>query len=67
VCGRDQIQASACANLLVLSDSAGKRLWRSGPDMEFRRSGRLGFASASWEEWEVVANAVGTALVTRVP
>ena len=63
--GRDQNPGQRVCNILVVSDSAGQRLWRGGPDMEFRRVGRLGFARAIWEAWEVGANAVGTALVTR--
>ena len=54
--------------LLVVSDSAGRRLRRgAGHDMESRRFGRVGFATAIWDEWVVVADVVGTALVTWVP
>lgn len=53
-------------NILVLADSHGRILWRSGPRTVLDRADRLGFVEgAHWSEESVGTNAVGTALVAQ--
>ena len=53
-------------NILVVADSRGRVLWRSGTPRVLGRADRLGFVEgASWSENAVGTNAIGTALVSR--
>ncbi|SFA61316.1 GAF domain-containing protein [Rhodococcoides kroppenstedtii] len=53
-------------NLLVVADSGGRVLWRSGAPSVLDRADRLGFVEgADWAEDSVGTNAIGTALVSR--
>ncbi len=54
------------ANILVVADSAGRVLWRSGSPAVLNNADRLGFIEgAHWAEGEVGTNAIGTALVSN--
>ncbi|MGY4710752.1 GAF domain-containing protein [Mycolicibacterium sp. CBM1] len=54
------------ASILVVADSAGRVLWRSGSPAVLHNADRLGFVEgARWAEGEVGTNAIGTALVSN--
>ncbi|BBY59119.1 GAF domain-containing protein [Mycolicibacterium sarraceniae] len=54
------------ANILVVADSQGRVLWRSGSPAVLGNADRLGFIEgAHWAEGEVGTNAIGTALVSN--
>ena len=53
-------------NILVVADSHGRVLWRSGSPAVLNNADRLGFIEgARWAEGEVGTNAIGTALVSN--
>ncbi|GAY14706.1 GAF domain-containing protein [Mycobacterium sp. shizuoka-1] len=53
-------------NILVVADSGGRVLWRSGSPAVLNNADRLGFIEgAHWGEGEVGTNAIGTALVSN--
>ncbi|MCZ4550259.1 GAF domain-containing protein [Gordonia rubripertincta] len=53
-------------NIVVVTDSHGKVLWRSGARAVLHRADRLGFVEgADWAEDSAGTNAIGTALVSR--
>ncbi|MCX2934966.1 GAF domain-containing protein [Mycobacterium sp. CVI_P3] len=53
-------------NILVVADSQGRVLWRSGSSSVLSNADRLGFIEgAHWAEGEVGTNAIGTALVSN--
>ncbi|NTY60952.1 GAF domain-containing protein [Mycolicibacterium sphagni] len=53
-------------NILVVADSQGRVLWRSGSPAVLNNADRLGFIEgARWGEGEVGTNAIGTALVSN--
>ncbi|TDO07995.1 GAF domain-containing protein [Mycobacterium sp. BK086] len=53
-------------NILVVADSHGRVLWRSGSPAVLSNADRLGFIEgANWGEGEVGTNAIGTALVSN--
>ncbi|WP_431309376.1 GAF domain-containing protein [Gordonia sesuvii] len=52
-------------NILVVADSAGHVLWRSGAPRVMHHADRLGFVEgANWGENSVGTNAIGTALIS---
>ncbi|HKH50465.1 MAG TPA: GAF domain-containing protein [Mycobacterium sp.] len=53
-------------NILVIADSRGRVLWRSGSPRVLGHADRLGFVEgAHWGETAVGTNAIGTALVSH--
>lgn len=53
-------------NILVVADSHGRVLWRSGSPAVLNNADRLGFIEgANWAEGAVGTNAIGTALVSN--
>lgn len=53
-------------NILVVADSRGRVLWRSGSPAVLGNADRLGFVEgANWGEGAVGTNAIGTALVSQ--
>jgi hypothetical protein len=53
-------------NILVIADSRGRVLWRSGSPRVLGHADRLGFVEgAHWSETAVGTNAIGTALVSH--
>jgi hypothetical protein len=53
-------------NILVIADSRGRVLWRSGSSRVLGHADRLGFVEgAHWGETAVGTNAIGTALVSH--
>lgn len=53
-------------SILVVADSQGRVLWRSGSPAVLNNADRLGFIEgAHWGEGEVGTNAIGTALVSN--
>lgn len=53
-------------NILVVADSRGRVLWRSGSPRVLTHADRLGFVEgAAWSENAVGTNAIGTALVSH--
>ncbi|SIS23648.1 helix-turn-helix domain-containing protein [Williamsia sterculiae] len=53
-------------NIVVVADSRGRVLWRSGHASVLQRADSLGFVEgAHWGEGAVGTNAIGTALVSR--
>ncbi|GAA4828129.1 helix-turn-helix domain-containing protein [Saccharopolyspora rosea] len=60
--------AESAGHIVVIVDAEGRILWREGHPEVFRRADQLGFVEgASWREDEVGTNAIGTALVERIP
>lgn len=52
-------------NILVVADTGGRVLWRSGATRVLHRADRLGFIEgADWAEDSVGTNAIGTALMS---
>ncbi|GAA2341745.1 GAF domain-containing protein [Saccharopolyspora halophila] len=60
--------AEQTANIMVVTDADGRVLWRDGSTAVRRNADALGFVEGmSWGEETVGTNAIGTALVTRLP
>ncbi|MFE7299352.1 GAF domain-containing protein [Streptomyces sp. NPDC057579] len=60
--------AEAAQQIMVVTDSEGRVLWRDGSAPIRRMADRLGFdKGADWAEGTVGTNAIGTALVARSP
>ncbi|MFC7344378.1 helix-turn-helix domain-containing protein [Saccharopolyspora griseoalba] len=60
--------AEQTANIMVVTDADGRVLWREGSTAVRRDADSLGFVEGmSWCEESVGTNAIGTALVTRLP
>jgi hypothetical protein len=60
--------ALAAGELVVVSDTEGRVLWRLGSSGVRRRADALGFTTGSaWTERNVGTNAIGTSLVTGEP
>ena len=54
--------------LVVVTDTDGRVLWRTGEDKVTRQADRLGFVGGSaWTEYNVGTNAIGTSLVLGRP
>ncbi|MEZ5092656.1 GAF domain-containing protein [Nocardioides sp.] len=54
--------------LVVVTDTEGRVLWRTGEDKVTRQADRLGFVGGSaWTEYNVGTNAIGTSLVLGRP
>ncbi len=60
--------ADASRFLMVVTDAAGRILWRDGSASVRLRADQLGFTEgALWTEGQVGTNAIGTALAERAP